>query len=128
MTSFRINPASMNGEPSNYSNGILVKSSEVTLYISGQIGVDINGICSNDFEAQTRQAWRNIETILGEAEMSLKDIVKTTIFLVNSNDYPSFAEVRAQVLKGHKPASTLIYVSALVKPEWKVEIDVIASR
>jgi enamine deaminase RidA (YjgF/YER057c/UK114 family) len=32
------------------------------------------------------------------------------------------------VLNGHKPASTLVYVSGLVKPEWKVEIDVIAAR
>ena len=128
MTSFRINPASLNGEPSAYSNGILVKSSEVTLYVSGQIGVDTKGICSTDFESHTRQAWRNIEAILSEAEMTLKDIVKTTIFLVNSTDYPSFAKVRTEVLKGHKPASTLVYVSALVKPEWKVEIDVIASR
>jgi enamine deaminase RidA (YjgF/YER057c/UK114 family) len=37
-------------------------------------------------------------------------------------------KVRAEVLNGHKPASTLVYVSGLVKPEWKVEIDVIAAR
>ena len=78
MTSFLINPSSLNGEPSAYSNGILVKSSEVTLYVSGQIGVDTKGICSTDFESQTRQAWRNIEANLSEAEMTLKDIVKTT--------------------------------------------------
>ena len=40
----------------------------------------------------------------------------------------ALAKVRAEVLNGHKPASTLVYVSGLVKPEWKVEIDVIAAR
>ena len=60
--------------------------------------------------------------------MTLQDIVKTTIYLVDRADYPAFVKVRTEVLNGHKPASTLVYVSGLVKPEWKVEIDVIAAR
>jgi len=60
--------------------------------------------------------------------MTLQDIVKTTIYLVDRGDYATFAKVRAEILNGHKPASTLVYVSGLVKPEWKVEIDVIAAR
>ena len=102
MTSFRINPASLNGEPSAYSNGILVKSSEVTLYVSGQIGVDTKGICSTDFESQTRQAWRNIEAILSEAEMTLKDIVKTTIFLVTPINVPVYSQPALGVSKADR--------------------------
>lgn len=128
MTISRINPASMGGEPGAYSNGILTKSPEATLYLAGQIGIDANGFASPDFEAQTRQTWSNIEAILGEAGMTLKDIVKTTIYLVDPTSYPAFVKVRTEVLGGHKPASTLVYVSALVKPDWKVEIDVIAAR
>jgi enamine deaminase RidA (YjgF/YER057c/UK114 family) len=118
----------MGGEPGAYSNGILCAAPEATLYVAGQIGIDAKGLASPDFEAQTRQTWSNIEAILAEAGMTLKDIVKTTIFLVNPTDYPTFVKVRAEVLDGHKPASTLVYVSALVKPDWKVEIDVIAAR
>ena len=128
MTTTRINPASMGGEPGAYSNGILSAAPEATLYVAGQIGIDAKGLASPDFEAQTRQTWSNIEAILAEAGMTLKDIVKTTIFLVNPADYPTFVKVRTEVLDGHKPASTLVYVSALVKPDWKVEIDVIAAR
>ncbi|MES2972503.1 MAG: RidA family protein [Pseudomonadota bacterium] len=128
MTTTRINPASMGGEPGAYSNGILSASPAATLYVAGQIGIDAKGVASPDFEAQTRQTWKNIEAILAEAGMTLKDIVKTTIFLVNPADYPTFVKVRTEVLDGHKPASTLVYVSALVKPDWKVEIDVIAAR
>jgi 2-iminobutanoate/2-iminopropanoate deaminase len=128
MTTTRINPAAMGGEPGAYSNGILSKAPEATLYIAGQIGIDAKGVASADFEAQTRQTWANIESILKEAGMTLKDIVKTTIFLVDRADYPTFVKVRSDVLDGHKPASTLVYVSGLVKPEWKVEIDVIAAR
>ena len=128
MTTSRINPASMGGEPGAYSNGILVRAPEATMYLAGQIGIDAKGVASPDFEAQTRQTWRNIEAILAEAGMTLKDIVKTTIYLVDPATYPTFVKVRTEVLDGHKPASTLVYVSALVKPDWKVEIDVIAAR
>lgn len=128
MTATRINPASMGGEPGAYSNGILSTSPKSTLYVAGQIGIDANGVASADFEAQTRQTWANIAAILGEAGMTLQDIVKTTIYLVDRADYATFVKVRTEVLNGHKPASTLVYVSGLVKPEWKVEIDVIAAR
>jgi 2-iminobutanoate/2-iminopropanoate deaminase len=127
MTSTRINPAAMGGEPAAYSNGILTDAPR-TLYVAGQIGIDAKGVASPDFEAQTRQTWSNIAAILGEAGMTLQDIVKTTIYLVDRADYAAFVKVRAEVLNGHKPASTLVYVSGLVKPEWKVEIDVIAAR
>ncbi len=128
MTATRINPASMGGEPAAYSNGILSKAPAATLYVAGQIGIDAKGVASSDFEAQTRQTWANIAAILAEAGMTLQDIVKTTIYLVDRADYATFVKVRTEVLNGHKPASTLVYVSGLVKPEWKVEIDVIAAR
>ncbi|MEN9885867.1 MAG: hypothetical protein RL758_445 [Pseudomonadota bacterium] len=127
MSNTRINPASMGGEPASYSNGILAKGAS-TLYVAGQIGIDAQGQASPDFETQVRQTWTNVATILAEAGMTLQDIVKTTIYLVDRADYATFVKVRTEVLNGHKPASTLVYVSGLVKPEWKVEIDVIASR
>lgn len=128
MTTTRINPASMGGEPGAYSNGILVEAPAATLYVAGQIGIDASGVSSDDFETQTRQAWSNVEAILVEAGMTLKNIVKTTIYLVNPTDYPTFVKVRTELLDGHKPASTLVYISALAKPQWTVEIDVIAVR
>jgi 2-iminobutanoate/2-iminopropanoate deaminase len=123
----KINPASMGGEPAAYSNGMLVDTGK-TLYIAGQIGIDSKGVAPTDVAAQCRQAWANVAAILAEAGMGIENITKTTIFLVSPVDYPAFVEVRKDVLKGHKPASTLVYVSALVKPEWKVEIDVIAVK
>lgn len=123
----RINPASMGGEPGTYSNGILADGGR-TLYLAGQIGIDATGAASPDFAEQCRQTWSNIEAILAEADMGIENIVKTTIFLVDRADYPAFVEVRKSVLKTHKPASTLVYVSGLVKPEWKVEIEAVAVR
>jgi 2-iminobutanoate/2-iminopropanoate deaminase len=123
-----INPATMGGAPAAYTNGMHAVGAHETLYISGQIGIDANGVASPDFATQTRQTWANVEAILKDAGMTLENIVKTTIFLVDRADYPAFVDIRKQVLKGHKPASTLVYVAGLVKPDWKVEIEVIAVK
>lgn len=122
-----INPAVMGGAPASYSNGMLTKTPE-TLYISGQIGIDAKGVASPDFATQARQTWANIEAILADSGMTLENIVKTTIFLVDRADYPVFVDIRKEKLKNHKPASTLVYVSGLVKPEWKVEIEAVAVK
>lgn len=127
MTVTRINPASMGGEPGAYSNGILVKGEQKTLYVAGQIGIDADGKASEDFGEQTRRTWTNIEAILTEAGMTLRDIVKTTVYLTDAAHYSDFAAIRKEILRDHKPASTLVYVSGLVRKEWKVEIDVIAA-
>ncbi|MFT4268727.1 MAG: RidA family protein [Xenophilus sp.] len=122
----KINPASMGGEPASYSNGILAEGP--TLHIAGQIGIDASGAASPDFAAQCRQAWANIRAILADAGMTVQNIAKTTIFLVDRADYATFVAVRKEVLGDHKPASTLVYVSGLVKPEWKVEIEAVAVK
>ncbi len=123
-----INPAIMGGAPAAYTNGMHAVGARETLYISGQIGIDAAGVASPDFAAQTRQTWANVEAILKDAGMTLENIVKTTVFLVDRADYPTFVDIRKQVLKGHKPASTLVYVAGLVKPDWKVEIEAIAVK
>jgi 2-iminobutanoate/2-iminopropanoate deaminase len=126
MSVTRINPQSMGPEPAAYTNGVLAHGT--TLYISGQIGIDASGACSSDFAAQCDQVWANLSAILADAGMTLENIVKTTVFLVDPAHYATFVERRKQALKGHKPASTLVYVSQLVKPEWKVEIEAVAVK
>lgn len=124
----RVNPPSMGAEPASYSQGALVPAGGRTLYIAGQIGADRQGAVSVDFSTQCRQTWANLISVLEASGMSVTDIVKTTAYLVNASDYAAFAEIRKEVLGAHKPASTLVYVSGLVKPEWKVEIEAIAVR
>ena len=109
-----------------YTPGILVSDNRRTLYISGQVGIDAEGRVSPDFEAQARQVWRNIEAVLGAAHMTFRDIVKLTTFLLDQNDFEINGRVRQEVLQGHKPASTLVYVSSLVRPEWRLEIEAVA--
>jgi enamine deaminase RidA (YjgF/YER057c/UK114 family) len=102
-----------------------------TIHVSGQVGVDGDGkiVGPGDLKAQTEQAFRNIRLALAAAGASFKDVVKTSIFVVGlkAEHVPIIREVRGRYVSAeHPPASTLVGVSALVGPEWLIEIEATA--
>jgi len=109
-----------------YSPAIQVSGAARTLYISGQIGIDAAGVTSPDFTTQATQAWTNLAAVLKAADMTLRDLVKVTVFLTSHDYFAPFVAVRAKFLGDHKPASTLLIVSGLAGPEWLVEVEAIA--
>jgi enamine deaminase RidA (YjgF/YER057c/UK114 family) len=114
------------GMPPSYSNGIEVRSGARTLYIAGQVGWDAAGKIEQGIAAQTERAFANMRTVLRSAGMDLANIVKTTIYMTNLDDYPEYARVRSGILGDVKPASTLVVIKQLVKPELLVEIEATA--
>lgn len=58
----------------------------------------------------------------------MENLVKTTVFLVDAADLPAFGAARSAVLGPRKPASTLLIVAGLARPEWRVEIEAVAAR
>ncbi|MGB3388285.1 MAG: RidA family protein [Pseudaminobacter sp.] len=114
------------GVPPSYSHGIEVPTGARTLYTAGQVGWDTNGNIEDGIAAQTKLAFANLRSVLQSAGMDLENIVKTTIYLTNLADYPEYARVRSEILGTTKPASTLVVVKQLVKPELLVEIEAIA--
>ena len=121
-----IKPNGPRDDALSYSPAIVVNAAGRTLYVSGQVGIDANGDVAADFTVQVRQVWSNLEAVLVAAGMGLQDLVKIKAFLVDPADFPIYAQARSELLRGHKPASTLVYVSGLVKPEWRVEVEAIA--
>jgi enamine deaminase RidA (YjgF/YER057c/UK114 family) len=102
-----------------------------TVYVRGQIGQDLDtseSVGVGDVGAQTEQAMTNIAMLLSEAEATLDDIVKVTVYLVDPRYRESVYRVIGRWLKGVHPVSTGLVVSALARPEWLVEVDVIAVR
>ena len=102
-----------------------------TIYVRGQIGQDLDtaeNVGVGDVIAQTEQAMANIATLLGEADATLDDIVKVTVYLVDPRYRESVYRVIGRWLTGVHPVSTGLVVSALARPEWLVEVDVIAVR
>jgi enamine deaminase RidA (YjgF/YER057c/UK114 family) len=105
--------------------------SDKTVYISGQVSVNERGevVGKGDLKAQTEQAFKNIEHALGVAGATFKDVVKTSIFVVGlkPEHVPIIREVRSRHVNAeHPPASTLVGVTALVGPDWLIEIEAVA--
>lgn len=102
-----------------------------TIYLRGQIGQDLDtraNVGVGDVGAQTEQAMANIAMLLDEAGATLADIVKVTVYLVDPRYREPVYRVIGRWLTGVHPVSTGLVVSALARPEWLVEVDVIAVR
>jgi reactive intermediate/imine deaminase len=110
-----------------YSPAILATGTRV-LSISGQIadGADGSVVGGDDAGEQARECLRKLDALLQAAGASKEDVVKVTIFLTDIADRPAVAKARIEYFGDHKPAATLVEISALVTPELKVEIEATA--
>ena len=122
----RITPDERRDASLHYSQAILVEAGR-TLYVSGQVGIGTDGTCPADFATQAERAFVNLGLVLAAAGMDVEDIVKTTVFLTDAADLDRYRMARAAFLGEHKPASTLLVVAALARPEWKIEIEAVAA-
>ncbi|MFD2238059.1 RidA family protein [Aureimonas populi] len=112
--------------PLTYHHAVEVSGAVHTLYLAGQIGLRADGTVPSDFAQEAAAVFDNLELALAEAGMSLADIVRTTVFMTRPQDREAFSHVRAERMGGHKPASTLVYVAGLARPELRLEIEAIA--
>jgi enamine deaminase RidA (YjgF/YER057c/UK114 family) len=100
-----------------------------TVYLRGQVGQDLEtgeSVGIGDPAAQTEQAMKNVKQLLEEAGAKLGHICKITIY-ITGREYrePVYREV-GKWLKGVYPVSTGLIIDGLARPEWVMEIDVIA--
>ena len=123
----RHDPDGVAGPFASYSHGIELDEPVRFLFGAGQVGVNAQGRIGEDIEEQATLVWRNIETVLGDADMRIDHIVQLTMLLLHREDYAAAREVRERALGEHRPASTLIYVNGLANPQWLIEIDFVAA-
>jgi len=100
-----------------------------TVFVRGQVGQDLDtavNVGVGDPVAQTEQAMANIRQLLEEAGASLAHICKVTIYLTDPRFREPVYRTIGRWLKGVFPVSTGIVVAGLARPEWLVEVDVIA--
>lgn len=107
-----------------YSQAVLVKG---TLFVSGQIAINpaSGNIVLDDIKSETTQVMENIKSILNQAGMNFGHIVKTSIFLIDLNNFAQVNEVYGSYFTKDFPARETVQVSKLPK-EVNVEISVIA--
>jgi enamine deaminase RidA (YjgF/YER057c/UK114 family) len=99
------------------------------VFVRGQVGQDLDtalNVGIGDAAAQAEQAMKNIEKLLGEAGVKLEHICKITIYLTDPRFREAVYRTIGSHLKGVYPVSTGIVVAGLARPEWLVEVDVIA--
>jgi len=100
-----------------------------SVFVRGQVGQDLDtavNVGVGDAAAQAEQAMSNIETLLREAGARLEHICKITIYLTDPRFREAVYRTVGRRLRGVYPVSTGIVVAGLARPEWLVEIDVIA--
>ncbi|MHA7304626.1 RidA family protein [Arthrobacter sp. TMN-49] len=98
------------------------------LFVSGQLPLDARGTpVSGGIREQATAVFDRIAIILDAEGGSLADVVKLTYFLTDMADLAQLREVISEYFEDPKPASTLVQVSALVEPEFLLEIDAIAA-
>lgn len=125
-----IAPASIAPPAANYAHGILSEHTLRRLHTSGVVPVQIDGSVPATIEAQAEVVWINLLAILREAGMAPHDVVSLTTYVVvdHISSLPIVMAARDRALGGHRAASTLVTVPALARPEWKLEIALIAAQ
>lgn len=109
------------------SQAVVARGSMV--FVRGQIGQNLDtseSVGIGDAAAQAEQAMANIAMLLEEAGARLDHVCKMTVYLIDPRYREAVYRVIGRWLKGVHPVSTGLVVSALARPEWVVEIEVIA--
>jgi 2-iminobutanoate/2-iminopropanoate deaminase len=122
-----VNPSTV---PSSeyYSQGAEVSGAQRLLFVSGQVGVGADGSVRDGIAEQSRQAVENLGAVLAEADMSVADLAKLTIYLTDAADVGAFMAAAGGTLPTPPPATTLLLVHQLASPELLVEIEAVAAR
>jgi len=121
-----INPPALS-RPPGYSHVVEVGAGR-TLYVAGQIALDREGnvVGEGDFAAQTSQVFENLQAALAAGGATFADVVKITVFVTDVSHLQTFREIRNRYITGDPPASTLVQVVRLARPELMIEIEAIA--
>lgn len=109
-----------------YSQAVLVND---VLYVSGQIPVvpASGAIVSDQVEAQTRQVMENVKAVVEAADLTLEDVVKTTVFIKNMDDFALINAIYSEYFKTDCPARACVEVARLPK-DVLIEMEAIAVK
>ena len=128
MWRMEIRPNDVAPPAANYAHAVLSEGRSRWLHTSGVVPVAPDGSTPDDLAEQAALVWSNIGAMLRDAEMSPADIVSVTTYVVVGEDLGPVMAARDAALGGHRAASTLVTVPALARPEWRMEIAVIAAN
>lgn len=116
----------INPTDGSYSQAMEISGFRRLVFVSGQIPADAKDRVPATFKEQARVTWANVAAQLDKAGMTVRDIVKMTIFLSDRRYRGEAYEVRHEVLGDHAPAMTII-ICGIYREDWLLEIEAIAA-
>jgi reactive intermediate/imine deaminase len=124
----RTNPPALS-KPTGYVHVVEVNGPGKTIYVAGQIALDKDGnvVGAGNMKAQAEQVFKNLQAALEAAGAKFSDVVKMNTYITDMEQAPAVREVRARYFGDTAPASTLVQVVRLARPEFLLEIEVIAA-
>jgi len=125
-----INPSSISAPAANYAHARYVAGGPATqwLHTSGVVPIAPDGSVPSDLVEQAEVIWANIAAMLDEAKMVPANVVSVTTYVTPGHDLAPVMAVRDHSLGNHLAASTLVVVPELARPEWLMEIAIVAAR
>jgi reactive intermediate/imine deaminase len=123
----RTNPPTLS-TPTGYTHVVEVTGPAKTVYISGQIALDKSGnlVGGSEMKAQAEQVFKNLEAALAAAGATFDQVVKMNTYTTDMSQVQAIRDVRGKYFTKTTPASTLVQVVKLARPDLLLEIEVIA--
>lgn len=124
-----LNPSAIAAPFARYAHGVLVPEGCRLIFTSGQLGLSADGTVPTDEGAQADICFLNIDAILNEGGAKRADVVRINAFVTDRKYMAGYMAARDRWLSevARLPASTLMIVSGFTRPEFRVEVEVIAA-
>jgi 2-iminobutanoate/2-iminopropanoate deaminase len=122
-----IAPSALAAPAARYAHAVLTTGPVRLLHTAGMVPVRPDGSVPDGLADQADQVWANLAALLNGAGMGPSDVVSVTTYVVAGEDLAPVMAARDRALSGHLAASTLVTVPALARPEWRVEIALVAA-
>ena len=122
-----LSPTAIHPPFSAYSSGVDVPAGQKLVFCSGQLGITRDGTIPADAAGQAALCFDNISAILAEAGLGLEHVVRINAYVSGREHLRPYMDVRNARFGAPLPASTLMVVSGFARPEFFVEVEVIAA-
>ncbi|MFT0861506.1 RidA family protein [Ancylobacter sp. G4_0304] len=121
-------PALIRRPFARYSHAVEVPAGARLLLVSGQLGISADDAIPDSAEQQAEICFRAISACLAEAGMSAADVVRINAYVTDRAHMAGYMAARDRFTVDPPPASTLMIVSGFTRPEFKVEVEVLAAK
>lgn len=121
-------PDGMAKPAANYNHVAIVPRNTELVFLSGQLGVRVDGTVPESAAEQTDIAFQNIRAGLEASGSGLDRLIRVNAMVTDRRYLADYMAVRDRYVSSPAPTSTLIIVSGFARPEFKVEVEVIAAR